>query len=177
MTMWHVCPLKTPLKWCSECRWGLDLPIPAAFAALGIWQCQVGSGWQFLVQQFPFVLTPDPCGSSEHSKPRVSPCLYSPVTDSGWTLGRDLTFTVSFPVVVFWREGGRGALCEAVVSHICINRSAEHIGSAAEEMLQRQESCLGEMIKNCEACPFRLLPWGLAHQFSLPQYSFKCRFI
>lgn len=128
LTVWHVCPLKTPLKWCSECRWGLDLPIPAAFAGLGIWQCQVGSGWQFLVQQFPFVLTPDPHGSSEHSKPRVSPCLYSPVTHLGWTLGRDFTFAVFSCCFLTgrWKRNLVWGSCK--VSHVCINRSAEHIG-------------------------------------------------
>lgn len=125
MTVWHVCPLKTPLKWCPECRWDLDLSFPAAFAGLGIWQCQVGSGWQFLVQQFPFVLTPDPHVSSEHSKPRVSPCPYSPVTSWGWTLGRDLIFTVFSYCFLKgrWKRSLVWGSCK--VSHVCINRSAE----------------------------------------------------
>lgn len=102
-------------------------PFSPTFAGLSIWQCQVGSGWQFLVQQFPFVPTPDPHGSSEHSKPLVSPCLYSPVTDWGWILGRDLIFTVFSYCFLkgMWKRNLVWGISK--VSHVCINRSAEHI--------------------------------------------------
>lgn len=56
-----------------------------------------------------------------------------PCHQQGWTLGRDLTSTLIFFSCCCFLKG------RWKVSHICINRSAEHMGWAAAEVLWRQE--------------------------------------